>query len=196
MELEKTPAVARIDLAIKQDWTAMIGAFDDIKNKVRATPLEKKHRITDGYTLIVSDWDRNWCFYEVENYPGLVLKGKILESFLHWITQMQTDMREIGLFALSFVEISGCVSRHVDNGECTLNYIITDCGAVTYLDNDGTIECYPSKGGTAWLIDTLKPHWIENMDKRYTLQLGFKGSFDETLAWFRSRPAFVYDGTI
>jgi hypothetical protein len=197
-------AVSKIDLFIDHDWTDLISAYNAVREKWISGTLRDKKWV-DEYQTYQFDFGAFGSLISLDSISdqqnsASMLNGKIVESFLPWIKQMKHDFMEIDLIAVTFFETKGPIKRHADGvvknenfkGHCRLNYIITDCEAITYVDNNGKIESYPSHSGTAWLLDTQKPHWVENSDTRHLFQLSFNRPYHEVLAWFRSNPKFYY----
>lgn len=200
----KISAVSRIDFYIDQDWSKLISAYDTIRKQWISGDLKGQKWVEEYQTyqynfgsfgsLVSLD-----SISEQENSAAM-LNGQIVESFLPWIKQLKQDMSEVDLIAITFFETNGPIKKHVDGvikdhnfkGHCRLNYVISDCDAVTYVDNNGTIESYPSQSATAWLLDTQKPHWVENHSTRHLFQLAFNRPYREVLDWFRSKPKFHY----
>jgi hypothetical protein len=120
---------------------------------------------------------------------------------LPWTTIFKKDLEHFNI-SLNFYASIGELKPHVDgysaeiakNGHCRMNYILHDCNATSYVDNDGVIESYPSIGGNAYLLDTTKPHWVINNEKRYVFQCVFYHPFDQVADWFDAHPNLVYGG--
>jgi hypothetical protein len=129
---------------------------------------------------------------------GGSISGPILESMLPWTKQLRKEMSEIDLSAIMFLECNQDMIPHADgkplgvSHHCRINYMINDCDSVTYVDNNGTIESYPTVAGTAWLLDVSKLHWVKNNQKRHAFQLTFYKPFDEVLNWFNCHPNLSY----
>jgi hypothetical protein len=200
----RLPAVARIDFTITQDWSKLIQAYENIKQKWQSGGLKNKKWIKE-YNTEQFDFGAYGSLVSLDSisdtpYSAAMLNGIIVVSLLPWAKQLQKDLEELDITAMTFFETQGPINPHKDGvikdsdyeGHCRLNYIITDCDAVTYVDNDGEIESYPSKAGTAWLLNTQKQHWVDNQGTRHLFQVAFNKPFDKVLAWFNSRPALHY----
>jgi hypothetical protein len=203
-------ATHQIDLKFNQDWSKVINLYNKISKKW------DNHELTTSFHSATEDWvkenDGGVELFRVGNAGyflpmdeltknssvGGSISGPILELLLPWTKQLRKDMEEIDLSSIMFLECNQDMIPHVDgkplgvSHHCRINYMINDCDSVTCVDNNGTIESYPTVAGTAWLLDVSKLHWVNNNQTRHTFQLTFHRPFDEILNWFNSRPNLSY----
>ena len=195
-------AVAQINIKFNQDWSKIIDLLHHVQEKYN-NGLLKQGQWIEEYMITRYDLGTMGSFIPLDSITknpktGSTINGLLLETLLPWSKKLKSDFRNSGLVSLAFLECCEDLEPHVDGqepgivGHCRLNYIVYDCDSVTYLDNDGLIENYPSIGGTAWLVDTTKLHWVKNGEKRYLFQLMFHRPFSEVYEWFEQHPNLTY----
>ena len=201
---QKTSAILQVDLVISHDWSKTVSLYNLIYKKWIQDELPGKKWVEEYHTyqfdfssygsLVSLD-----SITDKEKTAGM-LNGPIVESTLPWIKNLKKDLSSLNLVAVAFYETQGSIHRHKDGllsdqkdkGHCRLNYIVTDCEAVTYVDSDGVIDHYPSIANTAWLLNTQKEHWVENQTKRHLFQLTFNQPYEEVREWFQQRGPLRY----
>lgn len=195
-------AVEQLNIKFNQDWSKICALLDNLQHRWKNNEL-KQSTWVEEYKVTRYDLGALGSFIPLDSITanpktGFTVNGKLLEAMLPWSKKIKNDFADSGLVSMSFLECHEDLKPHVDGqepgitGHCRLNYIIHDCDAVTYLDNNGKIESYPSTAGTAWLVDTTKLHWVKNGQKRQLFQLMFHRPFSEVYNWFQAHPNLQY----
>jgi hypothetical protein len=196
-------AVAKLDVKFNQDWSKIIDLYNNVNARWQADNMPEGHWVED-YQATRYDFGSACAFIPLdaiteERKVAGALVGKLFDSMLPWADDFKRDLGQFNL-SLNFYESIRGLKPHIDGhspeimekGHCRMNYILYDCNAMTYVDNDGVIESYPSIGGNAYLLDTTKLHWVVNNEKRYAFQCVFFHPFEEVAEWFDSHPGLIY----
>jgi hypothetical protein len=201
--------ITQIDLNIFQNWTKILSYYDVIDDKWTKDKLQHKNVATVGKTNIeMFDLGALGSLQPLDMLTKdtkslSFLHGKILDSNLTWLAQLKKDFIDLKLSSVCLCKsrLGSDVQRHKDinhdlqiNQEiCKLNYILNDSTAMTYVDNNGVSQSYPTKSNTAWLLDVTNDHWLQaNGGQLYMLQLCFYVSYNEALEWFKKHPNLSY----
>lgn len=205
MNPEKS-SLLKIDMVISHDWSKTINLYNTVYHKWIDDSLPGKRWIEEYHTYQF-DFSSYGSLVSLDSITdqektAAMLNGPLVESTLPWIKKLKEDLKGLDLVAVTFFETTGSIHKHKDGvvsseknkGHCRLNYILTNCDAVTYIDNDGVIESYPSIANTAWLFDTQKDHWVENPNnaRRHLFQLTFNQHFEDVREWFLKKGALRY----
>jgi hypothetical protein len=188
------PAIEKINLIIHQDWTKLT----DLTNRVLVQGAEGKlpkgkfYEEYDDYRYDLNTYGSVFFLDSLSDpgtpkYSSSMIGGKIVETLLPWSADCRKLFDGLNLVSFTYFVTKGNLAPHsdghlegqADEGHCRLNYIVNDTDAMTYVDNDGKIESYPSHANTAWLLDTTKTHWVVNSQYRQVLQFNFSSSFDK-----------------
>ena len=190
-------AIAKINLTINQNWEQLITVGKTLQAKAHAGKLPEANWIESyqDYRYDLNEFGSVQFFDPITDptdpkFSTVSYCGKIVEGMLPWSRKFRQDFADLNLVTFTYLETAGNITKHCDRldpetahlGHCRVIYVINDTNAVTYAELDGHIESYPSRAKTAWLLDTSKPHWIENNQIRQVLQITFHEPFAKVQA--------------
>lgn len=184
----------QVDLVIEQDWSRTKTVMNKLR-ELEIHAIQSQHGLSTHYQLgslgTLSKHNLSQSWYRVASAT--------INQTMPWLAELLEQLQEL-------LPDNGCISymqgpgaEHVDdpNMKSALNFIFenSDTGAYTWVKHNEHYETYPSDINTAWILDTQKPHGIENTGERWSLSIHFNTEYDKVKQWFDNNPSLIFGKT-
>ena len=184
---------AKVELKIEHDWQSTI----DMAKKLLSIKLNSSS-VTDfgnskHYDLkslgVISDHSLSPSWHR--------FSGPMINKTLPWLEKMLDIFKELNPDDGCISYMIGSGGEHIDIPEAktALNYIFynTDPCAYTWIVEDTeNKKSYPSDINTAWLLNTQKPHGVDNKGERWALSIHFNCGYEKANTWFSEHNNLIF----
>lgn len=120
----------------------------------------------------------------------------IVNKTMPWLAELLDQLKELKPDEGCISCLVGDGSEHIDmpDMQSALNFIFynSDPTATTWVKDSEHSESYPSDINTAWILDTQKPHGINNSGERWSLSIHFNTDYHIVKEWFNNNPKLEF----
>ena len=193
--------IVQVNFKVQHDWSKLITIYKNIIDHWTNNKLHNQVYLKEintyqydlgvfGSLTVLDD-----ITPQKKKGSASFLHGRIVESNLPWIQQLQNDLSPINLSSVCIFNSNQNITSHTDKSQivdkqneiCKLNLFMTDSDSQLHVENDGQVESITAVTNQAWLLNVVNPHWATIPQDLFLFQLSFNKPFDQVVEWFKDK---------